>query len=907
MKIPGVAGAVKNSLFQAFGVQPAVAVAEQATKNVVAGKPVTENMGQTYAEGVAGMAVPAIGHAAIKMAMGEKAPLSQAPGSPIGDSSVANFWKNNFQPELVSDKALQADPQFAKYKSASAQERDAIINRAEENYYAWNKIPETERLQFLDDFQTGKKFADPWQQERADTYKKLLNQADKDEHQYGSKAGYVEDYLPQQWEQPQKAAAVFQNLALPQNLGPKWFQKARWYDTIKEGMASGLKLKTTNPEELVTNRLLSGADMRMRMELLNNLQDMGLAMPTKQAPANITNPSWRTNTNPWQAINAPNMEQWHIAPDVQPLWKNAVDAKGLWSQEGAVGNAFRGWMNLKNAWVPVKLALSAFHPLHVAHINLSNNITRALGETFGRGDQGLARRMVALPEAVTQSVFDMALALPVGTPFKGKQLRKSWLTPKNDQTPEQRADTNLFNEGGFSPQLSEQLRIKAKRNLSDALNNGQYLKALPAALRRSIEVVQGPIFEKWIPNLKAAAFKREAETLFRRRPDLLNDPTNRSVALRAVGKQVDNRFGEMFYGGLFWNRTMKDASIASFLSLGWNLGFAREFVGGALEPAVRRMTAAPTPTRQLIRDVTSKSTNAFVYTMTAMAINAAMNKMMSGENPEGYDYIFPRVGGNNPDGSPRRITNMFYTREVPMAKKHIEEQQSVSGGLAEMLYHKLMFAPFIEMATNRDYFGYQIFDPNAPGFKQAYQFGKNLLTEQLNPMAISGAKRALELSGKPHSTMDVLKSLGDSDVYMPLLGFPPAPAYASKTAIQNRIGYLYQQFVAPESRPFEQKEQMDQRREARNKYMVAKQKNDPAMMQEAATDLARLGIKPSSTAKIQPGTQDVYMFSKLPEQAQKQVLLNANPGEFKRYYPKASKKAKVDLEVGKLWRQYYGQ
>ena len=42
---------------------------------------------------------------------------------------------------------------------------------------------------------------------------------------------------------------------------------------------------------------------------------------------------------------------------------------------------------------------------------------------------------------------------------------------------------------------------------------------------------------------------------------------------------IDNRFGEMFYGGLFWNRYVKDVSIGSFLSLGWNLGFGREFLG----------------------------------------------------------------------------------------------------------------------------------------------------------------------------------------------------------------------------------------------------------------------------------------------------------------------------------------
>ena len=90
-------------------------------------------------------------------------------------------------------------------------------------------------------------------------------------------------------------------------------------------------------------------------------------------------------------------------------------------------------------------------------------------------------------------------------------------------------------------------------------------------------MTQGAIFEKWIPNLKAAAYLNDAASFARRAPDKFNDPIQRKVALRAIAKSIDNRYGEMFYGTLFWNRTLKDAGIGSFLSMGWNLGFAREF------------------------------------------------------------------------------------------------------------------------------------------------------------------------------------------------------------------------------------------------------------------------------------------------------------------------------------------
>jgi hypothetical protein len=52
---------------------------------------------------------------------------------------------------------------------------------------------------------------------------------------------------------------------------------------------------------------------------------------------------------------------------------------------------------------------------------------------------------------------------------------------------------------------------------------------------------------------------------------------------------------------------------------------------------------------------------------TAALISGVMTKLFTGENPkEPADYIFPRIGGTNPDGSPRRLTTMFYLREIPM-------------------------------------------------------------------------------------------------------------------------------------------------------------------------------------------------------------------------------------------------
>ena len=70
---------------------------------------------------------------------------------------------------------------------------------------------------------------------------------------------------------------------------------------------------------------------------------------------------------------------------------------------------------------------------------------------------------------------------------------------------------------------------------------------------------------------------------------------------------------------------------------------------------------------------------------TAALIGGVMTKMFTGENPKDTnDYIFPRVGDTNPDGSPRRLTTMFYLREIPMFQKHMQEHGGGIGGARDV-------------------------------------------------------------------------------------------------------------------------------------------------------------------------------------------------------------------------------
>jgi hypothetical protein len=514
---------------------------------------------------------------------------------------------------------------------------------------------------------------------------------------------------------------------------------------------------------------------------------------------------------------------------------------------------------------------------------------------------------MALPKAVKEATTDQLDALPVGTPNYGKDIRKAWQTMPQDQTPEQRQMVKTMTEGGFRPQMSEQLKLQTKMAFRDAIKQGQYLKAIPPALAAPFRALQVPIFEHWIPNLKSASYMNSAADLAARRPDIWADDIQRPIALRAIAKQVDNRFGEMNYDTLFWQRYMRDATVAMSTSAGWNLGFLREHVGAVIDPITKR-TMTQTPERQTMRAARNRGVYTATYMLSAMAMNGLMSSWLSGQSPEGYDYIFPRIGGTNPDGSPRRVNNMFYTRELPMIANHIQ-QSGLLGGLATTAMDKsALLGPAAHVISGQDYFGQRTVDENAPGWQQALQYGKAALNE-IDPITPSSAQRALQLSGKPHELSDVIQGIaqGDPDVMRSIAGFSPSPVYANRTATENMISKLYGEDVAAKSKPYDAGARMD-KNAARDAYLVAKQSGDQEKIKDAAQNLVKLGIKPQSLAKMQPGTMLPYLFGTLPKEDQIAILSQAPKDEFKKYFsnPKLKPEVRRDPVIMDRWKHWYG-
>ena len=95
-----------------------------------------------------------------------------------------------------------------------------------------------------------------------------------------------------------------------------------------------------------------------------------------------------------------------------------------------------------------------------------------------------------------------------------------------------------------------------------------------------------------------------------------------------------------------------------------------------------------------------------------------------------------------------------------------------------MLWTKLMFEPFKEIWENRDCYRYNIRDENAPWYKQVWQTIVHSFGD-LTPISVSSAQRAVDTGGT-----------WSKDAVLAVLGFGPAPSYAERSTIQNRISFL---------------------------------------------------------------------------------------------------------------------
>lgn len=795
--------------------------------------------------------------------IGKKA-LDAIPGYSFLEGKLKEYTTQlvqTFNPEAFGPEAQKGAAILAKNMAEQMQKDSQYFHRSMERRKFWNQRRQ-EVPEFINRFERGEKFEDPLLNEAAEAYRNWNKEIFEREQKLGIEYAPEENYLYHVFEDSKGIADFFE-----QQYGNKWgdpkFTKERGFKLYEQAIEAGFKPKFRNPEDIMLSRQHASDIAEMQIQALRDMQTHGLA---KAAGKGAAPPDW-----PARRWRSPNGEIFFVHDRATAILNNAFNTQSLWTLKGLGGDLFRGAMELKNTIVPIKLALSLFHPLHVLTIHNATGMVRAtkslLSGKIGPGGW--------LKEMASAAVYGDFFSAPR---TGGKILRAYQGKIKDGElTAADRQALQYMFEGGFTPEMPAQYKTGAINRFRDAVQQGsaRAIWHLPFA---ALQMLQKPMFEVWIPSLKVASYLKDVRTALRVDPTLMDRPMDRMVAFRKLAKSVDNRYGEMAYSTLFWRRWVKDLAVANTLSLGWQLGFIREYGGGLLDAG--QFAAKSGKLEKIKAGQLDRPLFVTFYTTQALAYGGLLTWALSGEAPTDLlDYTYPKNGEVNPrDESPQRISTMLYPREFVSIYKHMEHE-GILPGLGHVASNKASGVVGLvkDWSTGVNAFGREIRDPAAPLNMQVAQTLAYTLGE-LEPISVGDMRE--RITEKPVKTGA-----------LSILGFSVAPKYITETTTQAHVKQAFQKYVAPKQTPYEKALYSEDMSQLRKLYEADQMEEYDVLLDKMIEDY-ELGPKDMlriRRAAIKDEEPSVAMFKRLPWQVQKKLLDEMTEEEREAYLPAANR------------------
>ncbi len=796
----------------------------------------------------------------------ELARLRQQYLSDVGDiskkdkASIILTGKDTIKNLFKADDAITAkditDAKLAKLIMERQRYKDVQWKQAENRRKWWDKETEGSRYAFMVAVDRGGQLGGEIGR-LAKEYRTRLDKVFNDEKAAGLDINYLKDYFPRDWENP-KGVMEWLNNKLT-SMGSDKYTKERQYELMTDALKEGFRLKDSNPETSILKREFSANRAITAENFMKNLSENSLAIIEKDAK--------KLNKSGWDRVTV-NGKNWLIEKEISPIIKKGLLSDSLWNREDIFGKVFRGFASVKNTLIPIKLGLSGFHLIHIATMTAPQR-RAVIWEHLLKGGKSY--------DGMIKDLISSSLFIDQGF-GKGSDLIKAWETPDAKLTEYDKQAVQYMQEGGFSPKMSGVWRINATEAFGRAVREGKYAIAGIRGAQSLIEAMQKPLFEKYIPAIKTSAYIHEVEMLLKRMPELMDNATARSMELRRIAKSIDNRFGELNYSTLFWNKYLKEVGIASSLSMGWNLGFLREYGGATSDTAkaIRNLIAG----RGSREDITRRMLFTLDYTIQSAIIGGLItagflsvkNNMTWDEIAKSLnwkDFLYPRTGDVNLDGSQERMNTPFYTKEFPAITEHYQKEGAI-GGTMRYFRNKAnpMLSSLANVWNNKDFYGQEIYSDNDNFVRKTVDIAKYLAGEA-GPISLSSYKAAAK-------TDSVIKVTS-------FVGFSKAPAYITKTPMQNEIGNLYEKRFGGGVNPKEEQKKSDIKKEIKSLYYQGKEKEANAKLDEAIEKgyIRERGVRAFITSLDIP--TDIMLFKRLPESDQRALVEKMNYSDLKKY------------------------
>lgn len=452
----------------------------------------------------------------------------------------------------------------------------------------------------------------------------------------------------------------------------------------------------------------------------------------------------------------------YVAPQQSlAVWHNFL-SKGL------AGNPlYDALMAPGRAATQLILGVSGFHATVIGTEAVFSELARGL-EKAREGD--LAGALKSPIAAATAPVTGVRL---------GQKVRDEYLRPGS--YPELTDIVNKAVQGGYRYTAQSELygadrMARFKAALQDALRGETAgTRAWGAArvpldaLYAAVEKLSDPVLGRYVPLQKAAATAmRVADEMGRLPPEADLDAIHERVG--DVVKEMDYRFGQVVYDNHFVHNAAKHLAQLTFLAPGWTFGTLALAERGAADVGRAGL--------DLARGRAPQFGKSGAYWLGAFAGTALMNGIltyaMTGEQPEGKDFLAFRDGSKDADGNWNRHTIPGYIMKDLYGWSH-RPVHTATAKLSPALHWAYT------VLSNEDYWGDKVYDPTADWptiVKQIAAYsGKTLGT----PLSIRNYLEAKQRGEK-----------GPGEMIRNAVGVNPAPREFVRTPAQNLEAELRQ-------------------------------------------------------------------------------------------------------------------
>lgn len=706
--------------------------------------------------------------------------------------------KNALSPQYASPEALQTADYIRKAKASIQNEADIEFARNKTTSNLFAKNSDEGNINAISTYEKTGEFPNA-----PEGYSEMFKRSMDDSRQiiqdvYGEdRVGFVENYVRRQFTFGSAADEEKGTAYLTNNINSMSASKSPLKgrtlsmpldEALADMRARGIKVKpaTTNPEILRQWSVQNAKQALAYAETWNSLKEGGhitFVRSGSQIPDGMVKLNDRAAQVFYPTDNGlVQAGSYYTDENVARVMNNTV-SQGLSNVPGY--KAIRQAENVLNQF---SLGISAFH-LTATSINA-----------------GLSDLALGAKKIISGDVAEGALQMAKGaTPFasfasdtyKGNK----FLTDLKNNSPEAYKILNeKVNPAGARLKLDNRYQIKAYENMKTAFKNGNIIGGVLRTPSALIEQVAKPLMEKAIPRVKISAFLSLADyNVGKLGANATETQISRTVA--EAWDSIENRFGQLTYDNLFWNKAAKDLGMTMTRSLGWNLGTVRELGGGLTDIASKTFKG---------KGVTDRTLYTMMLPLYVGALGAAYQYLHTGKTPSSLkDYFYPQNGLTNSNGDPVRVSLPSYMKDV----------YSWGTSPSTTIINKAspLLSLVSSLATNKDYYGDMIRNPNDPVSKQLEQIG-SYAAQQFVPFSLETEQKE---NTEGASTEEKAESF---------LGVNQAPAAIIQSPKEKAIEDAYQAQNGTRTGLTPEMQQMDDlKSQARQEY----EKNGPSTKYES--------------------------------------------------------------------------